>query len=95
MRRKHRRTLADVFKRPILSGICWQDMEDLLLACGAHVEERAGSRIAIELNDVVAIFHRSHPGNVADKGSVASMRNFLAKAEIYPIHQEITEDRRT
>ena len=33
------------------------DVESLLLACGADIEERAGSRVAIELHDV-AIFHR-------------------------------------
>ena len=55
-----------------------------MLACGAEVEERAGSRVAIRLNDVVAIFHRPHPRRTADKGSVASMRRFLIEAGIEP-----------
>ena len=55
-----------------------------LLACGADIEERAGSRVAIELHDVIAIFHRPHPRKEADKGSVSSMRRFLAEAGVRP-----------
>ena len=84
MRRRHRRTLAAIFKRPTQAGIRWADIESLLRACGADIEERAGSRIAIELNDVIAIFHRPHPQPNADKGAVASVRRFLVAAGIDP-----------
>ena len=82
MRRRHRRTLAAIFKRPTQAGIRWADIESLLQACGADIEERAGSRVAVELNDVVAIFHRPHPRPQADKGAVASVRRFLIAAGI-------------
>ena len=82
MRRRHRRTLAAIFKRPTQAGIRWADIESLLQACGADIEERAGSRVAVELNDVVAIFHRPHPRPQADKGAVASVRRFLVAAGI-------------
>ena len=82
MRRRHRRTLAAIFRRPTQSGIPWADIESLLLACGAYIEERAGSRLAIELNDTRAIFHRPHPRREADRGTVASMRRFLIGAGI-------------
>jgi len=82
MRRRHRRTLAAILKRPTQAGIRWADIESLLRACGAEVEERAGSRVAVELNDVVAIFHRPHPRPQADKGAVASVRRFLVAAGI-------------
>ncbi|MCY4114530.1 MAG: type II toxin-antitoxin system HicA family toxin [Chloroflexi bacterium] len=82
MRRRHRRTLAAIFKRPTQAGIRWADIESLLQACGADIEERAGSRVAVELNDVVAIFHRPHPRPQTDKGAVASVRRFLVAAGI-------------
>ena len=82
MRRRHRRTLAAIFKRPTQAGIRWADIESLLQACGADIEERAGSRVAVELNDVIAIFHRPHPRPQADKGAVASVRRFLVTAGI-------------
>ncbi len=73
-----------IFRRPTQAGIRWADIESLLLASGAEIEERAGSRIAIRLNTVVAIFHRPHPRRTADKGTVGSMRRFLTQAGIEP-----------
>ena len=54
----------------------------MLLACGAYIEERAGSRVYIELNGVVAHFHRPHPERGARKGTVEAMRRFLREAGI-------------
>lgn len=73
-----------IFRRPTQAGIRWADIESLLLACGAEMEERAGSRIAVNLDDVVAIFHRPHPRRTVDKGTVGSMRRFLIQAGIEP-----------
>ena len=72
------------FRQPAQAGIRWADIESLLVACGADIEERAGSRVAVELHDVIAIFHRPHPRKEADKGSVASVRRFLARAGVRP-----------
>ena len=82
MRRKHRRTLASIFQHPTPSGIRWDDIESLLLACGADIEERAGSRMAVKLSGRVAIFHRPHLRKEADKGSIASVRKFLERLGI-------------
>ncbi|MXW24611.1 MAG: type II toxin-antitoxin system HicA family toxin [Chloroflexi bacterium] len=79
-----RRTLAAIFRRPVPAGIAWADIESLFVACGADIEERAGSRVAIELNGVIAILHRPHPRKEADKGSVSSVRRFLTEAGIVP-----------
>lgn len=84
MRRKHRRTLAAIYRHPSQSGIRWDDVESLLVTCGAYIEERAGSRVYIELNDVVAHFHRPHPRNELRKGVVASLRRFLKEAGVEP-----------
>ncbi|MYB42203.1 MAG: type II toxin-antitoxin system HicA family toxin [Chloroflexi bacterium] len=87
MRRRHRRTLADVFRQPTPAGIRWDDIESLLRACGAHIEERAGSRVGVELNGARAIFHRPHPRKEAGKASVSSIRRFLMEAGVRPGRQ--------
>jgi hypothetical protein len=56
MRKKHRKTLERVFQKPEQSGINWNDIEALFVALEATVSERAGSRVAVLLNDRVAIF---------------------------------------
>ena len=88
VRKKHRRTLDAVFKRPTQAWIRWTDIESLFVACGADIEERAGSRVVIEVNDVIAVFHRPHPRKEADKGSVASVRRLLTETGIVPQNEE-------
>jgi predicted RNA binding protein YcfA (HicA-like mRNA interferase family) len=84
VRKKHRKTLDAIFSRPTKANVKWDNVEALLKAFGAYIEERKGSRIAIELNDVVAIFHRPHPEKKIDKGAVASIRRFLKEAGVEP-----------
>jgi len=84
VKKKHRKTLDAIFSRPTQANIKWGDVESLLKAFGAYIEERKGSRVAIELNDVVAIFHRPHPEKEIDKGAVASIRRFLREAGVEP-----------
>ena len=84
MRRKHRRTLAAIFETPTRSGIRWEDIESLLLALGAEIEERSGSKVAIELNEVPSVFHRPHPRPTIGKETVYSIRMFLRKAHVEP-----------
>ena len=84
MRRKHRRTLAAIYRRPTSGGIRWDDAESLLLACGAYLEERAGSRIYIELDEVAAHLQRPHHQREIRTGAVASLRRFLKEAGIEP-----------
>ena len=84
MRKKHRRILQVLFKRPTQSNIKWGDIESLFAALGAYIEEREGSRVYVELNDVAGHFHRPHPEKEASKGAVNSVRRFLMEAEIEP-----------
>ncbi len=84
MRKKHRKTLDAIFSRPTQANIKWDNFESLLKAFGAYIEERKGSRVAIELNDVLAIFHRPHPEKEIGKGAVASIRRFLNEAGVEP-----------
>ncbi|MDR2925888.1 MAG: type II toxin-antitoxin system HicA family toxin [Azoarcus sp.] len=79
MRRKHGKTLALIFSRPVPSGIPWRDIEALLKELGAEVSEREGSRVGIRLFGEQRVFHRPHPSLVTDKGAVASIKNGLKK----------------
>ena len=84
MRGKHQRTLEEIFRRPTASGIRWDDIMSLLKACGAYLEERKGSRVAVELGDHTAIVHRPHPRSTVDKGTVVDIRKLLMGAGVNP-----------
>ncbi len=82
MRKKHRKTIADIFATPTKANIVWRDIESLLIALGAEIKEGSGSRVRIKLNDVWAVFHRPHPHKETDKGAVKAMREFLLAAGV-------------
>lgn len=84
MNNAHRKTLVAIFTRPTKSDIRWSDIEALVIALAGTAEERAGSRIWMELNGVGAVFHRPHPRPETDKGAVAAMRKLLINAGIKP-----------
>jgi len=84
MKRKHQRTLENIYKRPTSGNIPWADIESLLSALGADVSERAGSRIAVVLFGEVRVFHRPHPSPHTDKGAIASIRKWLEYYEVKP-----------
>lgn len=84
MKRAHQKTLSQIFTRPISGGIKWADIEALLLALGADIEEREGSRIGVVLFGQVRVFHRPHPSPDTDKGAVASIRKWLAENGVTP-----------
>lgn len=66
------------------AGVAWTDIETLLRACGADINEGSGSRGRIALNGVRAVFHRPHPRKVTDEGALMSVRRFLTEAGITP-----------
>jgi len=80
MQGKHRKTLKAIFHDPVLSGILWADIESMLLAMGAEIEEGRGSRVRIALKGIRAVFHRPHPKKETDKGAIKSIRRFLKEA---------------
>ena len=84
MNKKHKTTLKVIFKNPVQSNIAWRDIEALLVACGAELDEGNGSRVRVALNGVRAVFHRPHPQIETDKGAVKSMRRFLTQVGIVP-----------
>lgn len=84
MSKKHQRTLEAIFATPVRSNVRWKDIEVMLQNFGAEIEEGAGSRIRILLNDEEAVFHRPHPRKETDKGALVSMRKFLENAGVKP-----------
>ncbi|NCO38056.1 MAG: hexulose-6-phosphate synthase [Armatimonadetes bacterium CG_4_10_14_3_um_filter_66_18] len=84
MNTRHRRTLSAVFTRPVSGSLKWRDVEALLNALGATISERAGSRVAVMVNDRVAVFHRPHPSPNMDRGAVRDLQRYLESAGITP-----------
>ena len=84
MNKRHKKTLNSIFAHPISGNIQWRDVESLLKSLGAVISERAGSRVAVLLNDRVAVFQRPHPGPNMDKGAIKDLRRFIESAGIMP-----------
>ncbi|SMF67988.1 HicA toxin of toxin-antitoxin [Azospirillum oryzae] len=84
MNKAHRATIAAIFARPTSASIRWADIEALVIALDGVVEERAGSRVWIEVRDRGAVFHRPHPRPEAKKGAVDAVRKLLINAGITP-----------
>lgn len=80
----HRRTLEAIFRDPVSATIVWTDVESMLIHLGAYLEERSGSRIAIELNEQAATVHRPHPRKEASRITIRDVRDLLVRAGIQP-----------
>lgn len=81
---KQHKTLRAVFDDPARSDVPWEDVEKLLVALGAEINDGSVSRIRIALGGVRAVFHRPHPRRETDKGALKSMRRFLREAGVQP-----------
>lgn len=84
MKRKHQKTLEQIFFRPVSGNIKWRDIEALFEALGAEISEREGSRIGVRLFGDRRVFHRPHPSPNTDKGAVANAREWLSENEVTP-----------
>jgi HicA toxin of bacterial toxin-antitoxin, len=84
MKRKHAMTLKLIFARPVGGSVKWQDIEALLVALGAEVMEREGSRVGVFLFGEIRVFHRPHPSPDTDKGAVSSIRKWLESHGVQP-----------
>jgi len=84
MQKRHRATLLALYARPVSGSIRWSDIEALLVALGAEVREREGSRVGIYLFGEVRVFHRPHPSPDTDKGAVASIKKWLESHGVRP-----------
>ncbi|MDH4439040.1 MAG: type II toxin-antitoxin system HicA family toxin [Rhizobium sp.] len=77
-------TLEQIFAHPVSGSIRWAEIEALLVALGAEISEREGSRIGVYLFDQIRVFHRPHPSPDTDNGAVASLRKWLEENGIVP-----------
>ena len=84
MNSKQRKTLAAVFNDPVSGIIEWAAIENLLVAAGADLIKRNGSRIKFEKDGIIASFHRPHPDKEAKSYQVRDAREFLMQIRITP-----------
>jgi len=84
MKRKHQKTLELIFARPVSGNIKWPDIEALLVALGAKISEREGSRMGVVLFGEIQVFHRPHPSPDTDKGAVSAIRKWLERNGVKP-----------
>lgn len=66
------------------ANISWADIESMLRNLGAELSEGRGLRVRVALNGVRAVFHRPHPTDETDRGTVSSVRRFLSEAGVDP-----------
>ena len=84
MNTKHLKTLKRIFLRPTVNSIKFSDIESLVVALGESVQERAGSRVRLELNTQLWRCHRPHPGKEAKCYQVEEAREFFQNAGVKP-----------
>ncbi|MCA1667705.1 MAG: hexulose-6-phosphate synthase [Thermomicrobia bacterium] len=82
MNTKQRKTLELLFRTPPPTQIPWDDILSLFQALEATIRQRAGSRVAISLNGIVAVFHEPHPERKARRLLIRDVRNFLQDAGV-------------
>ena len=79
LRRRHRRTLERMRSVPTPADIRWAEIESLLLALDAELEERAGSRVAISIGDETVVMHKPHPRPVMQRPAVRRLVRFIER----------------
>ena len=92
MNNRQKITLEAVFTDPPNASIVWSDIESMLQALGACLSEGRGSRVRIELNGRLAMFHRPHLRPTTDKGSLNHCADFWKTLEYtheHPVLQRI------
>jgi hypothetical protein len=82
--RRHRATLVRIFARQVPADLAWRDIEALFRALGATIRAGGGSRMQVELNGIVTVFHRPDPGPETKKGAARAVRALLKSAGVKP-----------
>lgn len=79
---KQLNTLKDIMAKEPKSNINWSDVEELMAALGAIIEEGKGSRGSFVLQKRVFRFHRPHPQKEAKLYHVRDLKKFLTERGI-------------
>jgi hypothetical protein len=82
MNKKHRKTLEKIYQAT--ADIKWNDFLSLIKHLGGEVEQGAGSRCRIWLNDRAINLHKPHPQPEIKRYAVRQVREFLKNMEIEP-----------
>lgn len=83
MKRKHRRTLAAIYR--VQANLDWEDIEALFVELGAETRERAGSRVRYRFPDGTrAVFHEPHPSRETGRAAVREVLNLLKRMGVEP-----------
>lgn len=82
MNHHHSKTLHAIFAHPVSANIDFKDVEHLLTALGAEVENKPGSRIGVTLNGHSAAFHHAH--HSVPKPEIIQIKKFLENCGITP-----------
>jgi HicA toxin of bacterial toxin-antitoxin, len=82
MNTKHTKTLQAIFAKPTRASIISAEIESLLIALGANLTEREGSRVKFTLRGIEWHAHRPHPGKEAKKYQIEQVREILSRLEI-------------
>jgi hypothetical protein len=84
MKATHRKTLARIAARPSPSDLPWEDVEDLLLAAGVEVQERAGGLIALVKDGRAMVLRRPHSQPLTISATSRDIAAFLKTVGIQP-----------
>ncbi|MEQ1555847.1 MAG: type II toxin-antitoxin system HicA family toxin [Gallionella sp.] len=85
MKRKHTKTLALLFHRPVSANVKHDEVIALLIELGAQIEtNREGSRVGVVMFGEVRVLHKPHPTPNMDKGAVAAVRDWLEQHGVTP-----------
>ena len=82
MQKRHRRTLAALFRRPTATDVAWRDVMTLIVALGGEVRSR--SVRAVSLRDRDLAVHEPHPSGLLPRLLVLRLRRFLLEGGIEP-----------
>jgi len=85
MKRKHAKTLALIYHRPVSANVKFDEVVSLLIELGAVIEtNREGLRVGVVLFGEVRVLHKPHPSPNMDKGAVAALRDWLEQQGVTP-----------
>ncbi len=82
MNSRLRKILQAIYRKPVPNDIRWADIEELLIALEADIEEGNGSRVRVRLIGVRAVFHRPYPQSTTKAGAVRAAAQFLREAGV-------------
>ncbi len=82
MNHHHRKTLHALFTHPVSANIDFKKVMHVFEELGAEIENSAGNRVKIKLNDHSAAF--SHAQHSLPKEEVIQLKKFLEQCGITP-----------